>query len=182
MNLHKYRDIFSGGAVALFALTGLFYFVPVGVKSPPNINVPALAPVFWPSIILWLMLGLAVVVLVQGVFSVMRPEPDNATKHTAPQHKLDTIVGRDDDASTVTRTARTITALVLLFVYQALIEVIGMMMASILACVAFSILSGERRYHLFLPVAVLLPILLYYFFTKVAAIPIPLGIFETLGF
>ena len=42
--------------------------------------------------------------------------------------------------------------------------------------------AGERRYRFFVPVAVLLPIVLYYFFTKIAAIPIPLGFFEFIEF
>lgn len=180
VNTRKYRDILSGAVVALFAVTGLFYLVPVGVKSPPNINVPALAPEFWPTIILWLMLGFAIFILVQGVIAFMRPSMKLVKDESALEKADDTAAGRVGETSFAVRILRTLAAIGLLFAYQALIEIIGMLTASILACLAFTILSGERRYQMFVPVAVLLPIILYYFFTKVAAIPIPLGIFEAL--
>jgi hypothetical protein len=180
MNPRNYTDILAGAAVALFAVTGLAYLIPVGVKSPPNVKVPALAPEFWPTIILWLMLAFAVVILVQGVVAVMRTGTNEAPEQNALAEE-DTVNGSHGDASSSARMLRTIAAIGLLFAYQALIDVIGMLAVSILACLAFTILSGERRYKIFVPVAVLLPTILYYFFTKVAGVPLPLGIFEELN-
>jgi len=43
------------------------------------------------------------------------------------------------------------------------------------------IFSGYRRWWLIILLSLLVPILLYGFFVHVANIPIPLGIFESLG-
>ena len=40
--------------------------------------------------------------------------------------------------------------------------------------------AGERRYMLALSIAVVTPLVLYFFFVHVANIPIPLGVFESL--
>ena len=149
-------------------LLGLAYLVPVGVKAPPNISVAPLAPAFWPSIIFWMMLGFATLIIAKGIFGIMRADTDGAEV--------------DADSGMKARTTRTLIAIVLLFVYQAALEPIGMVLASIIAGLAFTALAGERRYRYFVPVAVLLPIVLYYFFTKIAAIPIPLGFFEFIEF
>ena len=181
MNPRNYTDILAGAAVALFAVTGLVYLIPVGVKSPPNVKVPALAPEFWPTIVLWLMLAFAIIILIQGVIAVMRSRTNEEPEQNALAEEHIVNGPHGDDALLSTRVLRTIVAIGLLFAYQALIEVIGMLAVSILACLAFTILSGERRYKIFLPVAVLLPTILYYFFTKVAGVPLPLGIFEELN-
>ena len=175
MKFEKYGDIAAGGVVAAFSVLGLAYLVPVGVKSPPNVSVAPLAPAFWPSIILWMMLGFAAIIVLKGIYGVMRADTRSAQDDAAD-------VEPDTDSDMRARTTRTVAAVVLLFVYQAAIEPIGMTLASIIAGLVFTALAGERRYRFFIPVAVLLPIVLYYFFTKIAAIPIPLGFFEFLEF
>jgi hypothetical protein len=45
-----------------------------------------------------------------------------------------------------------------------------------LALVGNLLLAGERRATIIIPVAALLPVVLYLFFYKIANIPIPLGI------
>ena len=50
----------------------------------------------------------------------------------------------DTDSGMKARTTRTLAAIVLLFVYQAAIEPIGMVLSSIIAGLAFTALAGER--------------------------------------
>ena len=69
-------------------------------------------------------------------------------------------------------------AVINFYIYYLLIDWIGMVLASIIAVIVFVLKCGERRYKIMLPIAVLLPIGLYYFFLKVANIPMPLGIFS----
>ena len=177
MKFEKYGDIAAGGVVAAFSILGLAYLVPIGVKSPPNVSVAPLAPPFWPSIILWMMLGFAALIVLKGIYGMSRADSagDAPSDAEAPADK-------DTDSTMNARVTRTAIAAVLLFIYQAAIEPIGMVLASIIAGLAFTFLAGERRYRFFVPVAVLLPIVLYYFFTKIAAIPIPLGFFEFIEF
>ncbi len=48
------------------------------------------------------------------------------------------------------------------------------------AVVVFTALHGETRIQYYVPVAILGPVALYYFFLKVALVPMPLGVFEPL--
>ena len=68
-------------------------------------------------------------------------------------------------------------AVINFFVYYLLIDWLGMVLASVIAVIVFVLMCGERRYKIMLPVAMILPVGLYYFFLKVASIPMPLGIF-----
>ena len=137
----------------------------MGVHAPARVAVEALAPAFWPSIILWMTLIFGGVLLVMGVFKGLHHDP---------------VVGEIDSEYLPSREAvfRLSVAVVLLFIYYFLIETIGMVAASILAILAFTWFSGERRYVVFVPVAILLPFALYYFFTAIAHVPLPLGYFE----
>lgn len=149
-----------------FALFGQFYLIPAGVNAPARVAVEALAPAFWPSIILWMTLILGAILLAEGVFEYFRPAP--AAEKTDSEY----LPVRD-------AVFRLGVAVVFLFIYYFLIEVIGMVAASVLAILVFTWFSGERRYVIFVPVAILLPFGLYYFFTEVAHVPLPLGYFET---
>ena len=70
------------------------------------------------------------------------------------------------------------TAIISLFVYYESVKILGMFTASILFFLVFTILYGDARYKIILPLAVILPLALSYFFTNVANVPMPQGIFE----
>lgn len=60
--------------------------------------------------------------------------------------------------------------------YYQLTRYAGIVLASALALPALSFLYGERRPHILVALAILLPTGLYAFFVYVAKIPMPLGI------
>lgn len=165
MWISRNQDVVVGGLLVGFALFGQFYLIPIGVNAPARVAVEALAPAFWPSIILWMTLILGGVLLAQGVFESFRRV---------------SVVEEIDGGYLPAREAvfRLGVAVVFLFIYYFLIEAIGMVAASVLAILAFTWFSGERRYAFFVPVAILLPMALYYFFTAIAHVPLPLGYFE----
>ena len=64
-----------------------------------------------------------------------------------------------------------------MFIYQQSIDSLGIVATSAVAILLMTTLSGYRNWKVIIPVAALLPVGLYYFFLKVAHIPMPLGIF-----
>lgn len=60
----------------------------------------------------------------------------------------------------------------------ALVTWIGLPGAAFLIVIVLGIAFGERRWWLLLSIAVLLPLVLYLFFSQVGGVPIPLGLLD----
>jgi putative tricarboxylic transport membrane protein len=166
----RFSDVILGAVLSAGTLFMLFVIVPISVQVPKSNKVLALSPDFWIKIILWFMLLLGVQLLYQGL-------------KTAKELLADEEIAAIEDAKThrhpMGRSVfMVMVAITNLFVYFFLIDWLGMVIASIISVITFALLCGERRIKIILPIAVILPIGLYYFFLKVAHIPMPLGIFE----
>lgn len=148
------REILLGLSIVILALLALFIVIPAGVDPPSNMSLLALAPGFWPNVVMIFMAIIGVIVMLQGYF-----KPPQAT---------------DESRSML----RAVVAIAMLFVYYGLLQQLGFVAASMLTILAFALLVGEWRLYYVVPLALLLPILLYYFFTHVAIVSIPLGVFE----
>ncbi len=68
-------------------------------------------------------------------------------------------------------------AIVLAFVYVAILEPVGFVIASVLALFTFFIGFGERRWKMILPIAVLVPIAVSAMFAGFFKVALPPGIF-----
>ena len=69
--------------------------------------------------------------------------------------------------------------MITLVVYLLILEPLGIVMASMIGLLLFAVIFGEKKIKILLPITLLFPICLYYFFVKVANIPLPLGIWES---
>lgn len=161
------NDLITGGIVVAFALAVLLLLVPYGVDRPGQVDVSALSPNFWPTVLGYLLL------LLGGLM----------TGHTLWRHTTQSTGTPDAPASSkdwpgLGPVPKTLAAVALLFVYYAVLEALGLVAASILAMIAFTLLAGERRIAIVAPLAILVPIGLYFFFQEVAQVSIPVGIFE----
>ena len=156
------KDIIFGAGLLVAALLVLFWLIPFGIDSPGAIANRALAPAFWPRIIVIGMIGLSVLLVLQGLLALRRPPLDpEAIREFNPGGELKMLV-----------------ATAALFVYAWLLTWAGIVASSVLALIFFTVLHGERRIRIVLPVAILLPLALYLFFREIAQVPMPLGIFE----
>lgn len=68
----------------------------------------------------------------------------------------------------------------LLLLFWIFIQEIGMLLGSFLLYALYAVLSGERNWTRLLLVDACLCGLLYFFFVKLAALPVPLGPFQSL--
>ncbi len=161
-----YKDIGLGLFLLLAALVTHYWIIPVGIQSPGAVANPALAPAFWPRIIVIALAGVSLVVAAQGAAQMWRIRKG-----------IEEPVPRAPDWL---GTFKVIVALILLFVYYWTLTWGGIVVPSMAAVIVFTLLHGERRLHYFAPAAIVFPLALYYFFLKVAQVPMPLGIFEPL--
>ena len=165
----RYSDAILGAlllATSGFLLTVL---IPLGVQLPKSNKVLALSPDFWMKIIVWSTLVLGLYILYRGIL------------HARREPHADEVAAVEEDLRHYHPPGRAVfraaIAVAGLMVYFFLIQWIGIVASSVLVIIGFVLLCGERRWKIFLPLAALLPIALYYFFLKVASIPMPLGIF-----
>ena len=178
MREHANREIGLGVAIVLLAALGLLFAIPQGIDMPAGIEVQALAPNFWPTVVM-VGAGLAgVIVALQGVID-RKTTPGHDVSAT-PEETVPSESGMDDERPFAEATLRVAITLAALFALYFAIPKIGIVVGSMLILVFLMRLAGERRWRMILPISLLLPLALYFFFVHVANVPMPLGIFEAL--
>ncbi len=166
----RFSDAILGALLAAGALVMLFIIIPISVQVPKSNKVLALSPDFWIKIIVWITLLLGAYLILQGLRNARRELSEAETaaikEKQTHHHSLRRSI------------LMVLIAIANLFLYYFLIQWLGIILASSISVVTFVLLCGERRLKIMLPIAALLPVGLYYFFLKVASIPMPLGIFS----
>lgn len=164
------REVGIGLAALAIAALGWFVVIPLGIDMPQQIDISALSPDFWPRIVMVLLALSGVVMAVQGVLEsrheALATEPETVDEDEIIEHAPATL------------TARVVFALAMLFVFYVAIFQFGIVVSSALIIILFTYMLGQRQWKYILPLAVLLPVILYFFFVYVANIPMPLGMFE----
>ncbi len=163
MTFKKYSDLLLGGLLVLGCILLLTVLIPVAVHDPGQVDQAALAPDFWIKIIVWGLLPVGGVVAWNGYKASKRDDEG---------------VEADDQLPFPRNVISVLSVIVFLFVYQQSIEYLGVIVTSIVAILVMATFAGYRNWKAIIPVAALLPVGLYYFFLKVAHIPMPLGVFE----
>lgn len=161
MTVNK-SDLAIGGGVVALGLTGLWGVIPAGVVVPSDIEISALSPAFWPQVVMIGMVVAGAIVLFQGFF------PKSNATESYSEAQLNSLVV----------IAKLAIAIITMFVYYHAITQVGIVLSSLVALIVLMMLGGERKPILLLSIATLLPVLLYYFFTYIANVPLPLGMFE----
>jgi len=163
------KDVLLGAGVIAFALSGYLLVIPAGVDSPASVPFLALAPAFWPNIIMGLLSLLGLLLIMQGLRSKSVVEAGDSPVGDAGDTAEQQVAGWRP----------TLVAIALLFAYYLALQSLGFVAASMLALLCFLPLAGVRRIGLIAVITIVLPVALYYFFTLVAKVAVPLGIFET---
>lgn len=162
------RSLILGGIVlAMFAVV-LWVLIPIGIWVPRSVPVAANSPAFWPRVIAIGMLVLGALEFGRGLIGVRR----GGGRQLAAAPESDPLRYPSRMAA-----ARVAAAMLLMLAYYYAVQWLGMLAASVLAIVVFAGFYGERRAWLLVPVAVALPLALYYFFVNLAHVPLPQGVF-----
>jgi hypothetical protein len=151
------RSVLAGTLMLAIGLLVIFVLVPVGVVEPRTVKFAALSPSFYPRIVAICLCVLGGAVLVNAL--IKRPVDDTAEPVAHPNGIV-----------------RTLAFFAILIFLALTVEKLGFVLAGAIAILTSMTLAGERRWWLVLVVAIVLPLLLHFFFLKVASVPIPAGV------
>lgn len=154
-------DLTLGISIVVLAAMLWFYLIPVGVTVPGGIKNFYQAPDFWIRMITIGLMLTGGLHITKGYSA--RSTPDGAIHPLMP------------------RALKLGTGILVFFLFYALLDWLGMILCSNLAIIAIALIYGERRLQYLAPIAILLPVGLYFFFLKVASIPMPVGILSGIG-
>lgn len=152
------QDLIAGLLMLGLGALVIWVLIPLGVAEPKSVKFAALSPSYYPRITAGALMLLGAGVLVRR-FARTHPDEEASKRHP-------------------NATARITAFLVILLLLAVTLDWLGFVIGCGAAVFAAMTLAGERKFWLSAMIAVLLPLLLYFFFLKVARIPIPLGILE----
>jgi len=162
MRMLTQKDVVLGAVLLALSLFTLLWLIPVGIDSPGAVANPALAPAFWPRIIVIAIAFVSLIIMAQGLLrraQAFEPGDREAGPAFTKADWWVVIAG----------------AVIAIYVWS--MHWGGLVVPSIAALAATIALHGERRLIVILPVSVGVPTVLYLFFVKVAGLSIPLGVF-----
>lgn len=156
--LSRRAEILVGLGVMGMAVLVLWVLIPGYIRIPRRVPMAALSPAFWPNVIGWTMLICGVLLTARA--AIAPPPPDNITddlRFSRPQMLRVGALGS-----------------VLGVSYFAL-PLVGMVWTCMALYILMVLMSGAKRPIWGTLIAILLPLALYFFFTKVAGVAIPQG-------
>ncbi len=154
------KDVIAGILMLGSGALVIWVLIPLGVAEPKSVKFAALSPSYYPRII-------AGALMLLGAGALLRAfTQGNADDQAVDRHP--NAVGR------------TAGFLAILFVLALALNWLGFVLGCGAAVFAAMTLAGERKIWLSAAIALVLPLVLYFFFLKVARIPIPLGILDPL--
>lgn len=170
----KTREIYVGAAMVAVAAFGVFVAIPAGIDLPSSVQFRALSPDFWPHIIMGMLGVCGALVFAQAYLERKALLASGEPRQDAPDEGA--LVEHD----LKTRVLRSLFGMACLFVFYAAIKHLGVVLSSAVVVLALTTALGQRNWKRVVPLAVILPVFLYYFFVYVAQVPMPKGVFESL--
>ena len=142
--------------IAVLVLGGIYLVQ--GIRIPPPAIGDPLGPRVFPSILGGLMCA-------SGIFMIFRPGPVEEQPVLDRRSFLPIL-----------------TLFAFLLLYAALLPSLGYLVATFLFVMAVALIMGERSLPRGLAVAALFSCGIFFLFTRILTIPLPLGLLKTLGF
>jgi hypothetical protein len=169
----KWKDIGLGAGIIIFFVFTLFVLIPEEIFVPAGIKYRALSPAFFPRVISVLMIFLGAVLIIQTLLGPPAQPQEGASGSGKPgeEEEMQELPQRPARE----RILRVGAGATLMFLYYGLVHILGIVVTSIFMMPLFVLLYDERRLKLIFPLSIILAVSLYYFFAKVALIPLPKG-------
>lgn len=166
MNQNALNEMIVGIGVVAIAAIFMFVIIPGGIVMPTGTESRALAPDFWPRIVVS-------IAAFSGLCMIF-----NGWRHRSDENPTSgKIIGNPEKAAAW---ARILGAFAALLVCYFLLPLSGMILPTAGLGIFLMWWGGERRWKIMAPTAILLPILLHLFFADFAKVPLPTGIFAGL--
>jgi len=164
MKTTRQRDLVAAALFIVVALLIVFVAIPYGVKEPKKVKFAALSPSYYPRIVSFCLLGFGIILFAQRAL------------FNASSESLNTADTSSSDFSRL----RLIWVIGILLFYYVTLPFLGFVLSSALVLLVLLLLAGEKSPAALVALPIALPLGLYFFFTKIASIPIPAGILEPL--
>ena len=161
MSLLQSKNFWAGMVMLLLGLAVIALLIPLGVDEPRRVKYAALSPSYYPRIIAICLSILGLVITVRAYLAPPPNDDDGAEERPDAIQRIAVIFG-------------------LLLAMALVLTTLGFIVTTTFALGAAIWFAGERNYGLIIAMAVLIPLALYFFFLKVAGIPIPLGVLHPL--
>jgi putative tricarboxylic transport membrane protein len=153
------ENLIFGIVMIVFAVAMAFVVIPAGVRVPASVTNLPLSPRFFPYVLTGLVFVFAAAFVVMTLFGPP-PLPDDEEQPEARPLwplRLAALAG-------------------ILAAYALLSERLGMLPMAVLATLVLLVLGDERRPLVVATAGIVLPVVVYAFFTEVAQVPMPEGI------
>ena len=161
------KDTILGLCLAGVFTVILFFIIPRAVVVPSSIKIMSLRPDFWPGFLLVLLIVFSLLLAGIPILKSIRSKDQTDTKKTK--------ISACTQPSQLEQ-FKPYVVMIGLFVYYIMVEPLGIVVSSIIALGCLALLYGVCNMKTLVPVSVILPIGLYLFFTKIANIPLPVGL------
>ena len=153
------KDILAASIFVFFGLLLILLLIPRGVVEPGNVELAILSPSYYPKIISYILILIGLGIFIKNFPNGFFEESEKIEKKYLFRILIIFI-----------------TILTIVF----FLPTFGIPLTSGIALLFLLMLGGERRPIIIFLVSTLVPLLIYLFFTKVAQIPIPNGLLESL--
>ncbi|MDA9090044.1 tripartite tricarboxylate transporter TctB family protein [Pelagibacteraceae bacterium] len=153
------KDILAASVFVFFGLLLILLLIPRGVVEPGNVELAILSPSYYPKIISYILILIGLGIFIKNFPNGFFEESEKIEKKYLFRILIIFI-----------------TILTIVF----FLPTFGIPLTSGIALLFLLMLGGERRPIIIFLVSTLVPLLIYLFFTKVAQIPIPNGLLESL--
>jgi len=153
------KDILAASVFVFFGLLLILLLIPRGVVEPGNVELAILSPSYYPKIISYILILIGLGIFIKNFPNGFFEESEKIEKKYLFRILIIFI-----------------TILTIVF----FLPTFGIPLTSGIALLFLLLLGGERKPIIIFLVSTLVPLLIYLFFTKVAQIPIPNGLLESL--
>lgn len=149
------NGLLAGVAFLLLGLISLMILIPYGIDVPSNVRLAVLSPSYYPRLV---SIALAII----GAAVIARAAGTGASDERA--------------YLSIAAMAKALIVILVLLGSAFALPHAGFVVTCTGALATLMLIGGERRPWLIASVSLALPMLLHFFFTKVANVPIPEGI------
>ena len=161
MNLIYSKNFWTGLVMLALGLAVILLLIPLGVDEPRRVRFAALSPSYYPRIIAICLSILGLVIALRAVLAPPADAPEEAENRPDAMQRIFAIF-------------------CLLLAMALVLTNLGFIVTTSLALMVAIWFAGERNYALIIGMGVIIPLMLHFFFLKVAGIPIPLGVLHPL--
>jgi hypothetical protein len=172
MMRQQQKDLMLGIGIAVLGAVIMWGLIPWAVKIPNSVKIASLSPDFWPRILAGALMMFGLIMIGQALYRSKNTGAESQQPCEARQSVTSPEPGRPSETTKMLRAG---VAMAGMLIFYILLEPLGIVLSSIIFLPLFAMLYGERRWKRLGPVAVLLPVGLYYFFTLAAHKPMPTG-------